>query len=182
MTPHLNFVRQQGFRDATADGCGLLYPALMWQPRVIGVLVVIGLALQSWSFFLVLGLILWWNVTLPQLNLFDAAWFLLVANRKGLPRPRPAPAPRRFAQATAGTFMLVIALSLFRGWTALAWGVEAFLVLALAGLIFGRFCLGSYLYLILTGKGGFANRTLPWSHDEGSSGSEAGVAPPTASI
>ena len=180
MTSELNFVRQQGFRDATAGSCGLQYPALMWQPRVIGVLVVIGLVLQSWRYFLVLGAILWWNVFLPHLNLFEATYNLLVAKRKGLPHAPQAPAPRRFAQATAGTFMLVIAASLAKGWNALAVGVEVALVLALAALIFGRFCFGSYLFLILTGNGRFANRTLPWSRDDSASGPGVDVAPPTA--
>ena len=176
----LNFVRQQGFRDATSGSCGLQYPALMWQPRVIGVLVVIGLVLQSWRYFLVMSAILWWNVFLPHLNLFEAAYNLLVAKPKGLPRAPRAPAPRRFAQATAGTFMLVIAVSLARGWNALAVGVEVALVFALAALIFGRFCLGSYLFHVLTGNGGFANRTLPWSRDEMASGPGADVVPPGA--
>jgi hypothetical protein len=33
-------------------------------------------------------------------------------------------------------------------------------------LIFGRFCLGSYLFLLLTGQARFANRTLPWARTE----------------
>jgi hypothetical protein len=37
---------------------------------------------------------------------------------------------------------------------------------ALAALIFGRFCLGSYLFLLFTGRLGFANRTLPWARAE----------------
>jgi hypothetical protein len=32
-------------------------------------------------------------------------------------------------------------------------------------LIFGRFCLGSYLFLLLTGQARFANRTLPMGSD-----------------
>jgi hypothetical protein len=37
MTAELNFVRQQGLRDATPQSCVYQYPALMWQPRAIGV-------------------------------------------------------------------------------------------------------------------------------------------------
>ena len=36
---HVNFIKQQGFNDASALTCDVQYPALMFQPRVIGVLV-----------------------------------------------------------------------------------------------------------------------------------------------
>ena len=36
MTAEVNFVRQQGFRDATSEACVYQYPALMWQTRAIG--------------------------------------------------------------------------------------------------------------------------------------------------
>jgi hypothetical protein len=60
----------------------------------------------------------------------------------------------------AGTFMLGIALSLFFGWSMLVWVFEALLLAALAALTFGRFCLGSYLFLLFTWKARFANQTL----------------------
>ena len=166
MTAEENFVRQQGFRDATSTACAYQYPALMWQPRVIGALVLIGVVLQSWLYFMALAALLWWNVLLPQLNPFDAAYNSLVARPKGRPRLGAAPGPRRFAQAMAGTFMLGIGLSLAFGSSALAWAVEGALMLALGALIFGRFCLGSYLFLVFTGQVGFANGTLPWARPE----------------
>jgi uncharacterized protein DUF4395 len=162
MTAEVNFVQQQGFRDATSEACAYQYPALMWQPRAIGALVVVGLALQSWFYFIALGALLWWNVLVPHLNPFDAAYNYFVAMPKGLPRLGAAPGPRRFAQALAGGFMLVIGSSLAQDMRVLAWVVEGVLVLALAALIFGRFCMGSYLFLVFTGQVGFANRTLPW--------------------
>ncbi len=180
MSSEMNFVRQQGFRDASAQACSRQYPALMWQPRVIGVLVLIGAVLQSWTFFFVLGAILWWNALLPRLNLFDAAYNSLIAGPKGLPRLASAPAPRRFAQGMAGTFMLVIGLSLSRGRTTLAWIVEATLLLALAALIFGRFCLGSYVYHLLRRDVGYANRTLPWARAASEKSPEVTLIPPTA--
>lgn len=166
MAAGLNFVRQQGLREATPESCVYQYPALMWQPRAIGVLVLVGLATQSPAWFLALSALLWWNVVLPRLNPFDAAWNALVATPKGRPRLGPAPGPRRFAQAMAGTFMLAIGLSLLYGWTKLAWTLEGLLLAALAALIFGRFCLGSYLFLLFTGQTGFAKRTLPWAESE----------------
>ena len=161
MAAKVNFVRQQGFRDASPQACDYQYPALMWQPRAIGILVLVGLVLQSWLYFLVLSGVLWWNVVLPTLNPFDILYNHLVAKPKGVPWLSPAQAPRRFAQAMAGSFMLGIGLSLLFGWSILAWALEAFLLAALGALIFGRFCLGSYFFLLLTGRVGFANRTLP---------------------
>ncbi len=163
MTAKINFVRQQGFRDGSPEACNYQYPALMWQPRAIGILVLIGLVLQAWFYFLALSALLWWNVVLPTLNPFDALYNRLVAKPKGVPQLSPAPAPRRFAQAMAGSFMLAIGLSLLFGWSILAWAVEALLLGALGALIFGRFCLGSYLFLLFTGEFDFANRTLPWA-------------------
>jgi hypothetical protein len=166
MTAEVNFVRQQGFREASPEACASQYPALMWQPRVIGILVVVGLVLQAWPYFLALSALLWWNVALPPLNPFDALYNHLVAKAKGRPRLGPAPGPRRFAQAVAGTFMLAVGLSLLSGWSILAWTLEALLLTALGALIFGRFCLGSYLFLLFTGQVGLANRTLPWARTE----------------
>jgi hypothetical protein len=163
MTAELNFVRQQGLRDASPEACAYQYPALMWQPRAIGALVLVGLVVQAWPYFLALWALLWWNVALPSLNPFDALYNHLVAKPKKLALLGPAPNPRRFAQAMAGSFMLAIGLSLLAGWRTLAWGLEGLLLAALAALIFGRFCLGSYLFLLLTGQAAFANRTLPWS-------------------
>ena len=163
MTVELNFVRQQGLRDASPATCAYQYPALMWQPRAIGGLVLVGVLLQAGPWFLALGALLWWNVVLPGLNPFDALYNRLVARPKGLPPLGPAPAPRRFSQAMAGTFMLAIGLSLALGWRGLAWVLEALLLAALAALIFGGFCMGSYLFLLFTGQVGFANRTLPWA-------------------
>jgi hypothetical protein len=166
MTAELNFVRQQGFTDASPEACEYQYPALMWQPRVTGILVLVGLVLQAWPIFLALALLLAWNVLLPHLNPFDALYRRFVAKPRGLPSIPPARAPRRFAQGMAGTFMLAIGLSLLSGWTTLALALEALLLVALGALIFGRFCLGSYLFLLITGQAGFANRTLPWARSE----------------
>ena len=163
MTAKTNFVRQQGLAETPAETSSCQYSALMWQPRIVGILVLIGLLLQPWPYFLGLSALLWWNALLPALNPFDALYNLFVAKPNKLPRLEPAPAPRRFAQAMAGTFMLGIGLSLLFGWRSLFWTLAALLLIALAALIFGRFCLGSYLFFLFTGKSDFANRTLPWS-------------------
>ncbi len=121
MTAKVNFVRQQGFPEASAETCSYQYPALMWQPRVIGILVLIGLYFQAWPYFLVLSAILWWNVALPALNPFDAVYNLLVTRPRQRPPLSPAHAPRRFAQAIAASFMLGIGLALRFEQTYLAW-------------------------------------------------------------
>lgn len=84
---NLNFVQQQGFRDAGAPACEFQYPALMFQPRLLGVLVVLGLVVQAPALFLTLSAILWWNVLVPMLNPFDVLYNSRVAVPKGLPRP-----------------------------------------------------------------------------------------------
>jgi hypothetical protein len=166
MTAELNFIRQQGFQDASAGSCAYQYPALMWQPRIIGALVLLGILLQSWGYFFVLWVLLWWNAAVPRLNPFDVLYNLVVAKPRSLPSAGPAPSPRRFAQVMAGTFMLAIGVALLSRSRGLAWFLEAVLVAALGALIFGRFCLGSYVFHLVTGRAGFANRTLPWSRTE----------------
>jgi hypothetical protein len=162
MTAKLNFVRQQGFPDASPETCSYLYPALMWQPRVIGILVLVGLVFQAAPFFLALAALLWWNVILPAFNPFDAFYNRLV-KPNGVPRLTPAPAPRRFAQAEAGTVMLAIGLALLSEVNLLAYALEGLVLASLGVLIFGRFCQGSYLFLLFTGQSAVANQTLPWS-------------------
>jgi Domain of unknown function (DUF4395) len=158
----VNFIKQQGFEEASARTCDLQYPALMFQPRVIGVLVLAGVLLQASTLFLTLSAVLWWSALMPRLNPFDRLYNSLVAARKGLPALTVAPGPRRFAQGMAATFMLLIGVSLLVGWDALAWVLEALLLVAIGALIFGAFCLGSYVFHVLTGNGEFAKRTLPW--------------------
>jgi len=159
----LNFIRQQGFKEATPAGCATQYPALMFQPRLIGVIVAVGLVFQAPVLFLLLSAILWWNVLLPALNPFDALYNRLIAGPKRLPRLTPAPGPRRFAQGMAATFMLGIGLSILWELPVAAWVLEGFLVVALVALVFGKFCLGSYIFLLLRGQAAFANRTVPWA-------------------
>ncbi len=166
MTAELNFIRQQGFRDASAGSCSYQYPALMWQPRIIGALVLVGVWLQSWEYFFVLWVLLWWNAAVPRLNPFDVFYNLIVAKARNLPSPGPAPSPRRFAQVMAGSFMLAIGVALLSSLRGLAWSFEAVLLAALGALVFGRFCLGSYVFHLVSGQARFANRTLPWSRTE----------------
>jgi Domain of unknown function (DUF4395) len=61
------------------------------------------------------------------------------------------PAPRTFAQFLAGSFALAIGLSLAVGWRIAALVLEGFFMVALGALLFGGFCLGSFLFHLLCG-------------------------------
>jgi hypothetical protein len=160
-----NFVEQQGFENSSGPACEVQFTALMFQPRLLGVFVLAGLTYQSWLIFLILSAILWWNVFVPALNPFDAIYNRFIAGPKGLQQLTPAPGPRRFAQGMAATFMLCIGLFLLIKWEIAAWIFESLLVVALTALIFGKFCLGSYVFHLFKGKVAFANRTLPWARN-----------------
>ena len=157
----INFIRQQGFETADARSCDWLYTALMFQPRVVGILVVAGVLLQAAPLFLSLSAVLWWSALLPALNPFDRVYAALTGSRSAAPGLTPP--PRRFAQALGATFMLLIGLSLRQGLDTLAWVLEAFVLLAI-GLVIGgsRLCIGSFVFHVLRGNGEFARRTLPW--------------------
>ncbi len=161
MGANLNFVRAQGFAS-NVPACEYQYPALMWQPRMIGILTMLGVLIESDWYFIALAALLWWNAFVPRLNPFDAIYDHFVLKRKGHAAIGPAPAPRRFSQAIAGAFMLAIGFSLRAGNLTLAWAVEVTLLIFIAALVFGRFCAASYLYYHLIGKRRFANKTLPW--------------------
>lgn len=158
----VNFVHQQGFRDAPVRACPFRYPALMFQPRIGLGLVVLGVLLQSAGYWASVGLVLVWSAVLPRWNPFDAIWNTFVAGEKGRHRLPPAPAPRRFAQGLAGGLMLSVGASLHLGWSTAAWAIQGFLVLAVSALVFGRFCIGSWLFLHLRGEHEYAERTAPW--------------------
>ncbi len=60
----------------------------------------------------------------------------------------------------AGSFALVIRVALLLELRILAYVSEAIFAVTVGLLAFGRFCLGSFLYHVLTGGGEFARRTL----------------------
>jgi len=158
-----NFILQQGFEEPAPPAYHLQYSALVFQPRVVGLTLLLGVLLQSPAVFLALAAVLWWGALLPQWNLFDAVYNRTAGSRPGAIRLGPAPAPRRFAQGMAGSFALVIAVALLLEWRVFAYVFEALFAVAAGALALGRFCLGSFLYHVLTGRGEFARRTLPWT-------------------
>jgi len=160
-----NFILQQGFENAPPETCHPQYSALLFQPRIVGLTVLTGVILQSPIVFLVLWAILWWSALLPSWNPFDTLYNGLKKAWGEEIRLTPAPAPRRFAQGMAGIFALVIGFSLLVEWRIVAYVFEGFFLVAVVALALGRFCLGSFLYHLLRGRGDFARRTLPWITD-----------------
>jgi hypothetical protein len=162
--PERNFILQQGLEEPVPQDRHPRFEALLFQPRLIGLVVLVGIALQSPAVFLGLWAVLWWNALLPRLNPFDALYNFTLGARPGAIRLGPAPAPRRFAQGMAGAFALAIGAMLRLEWFITAYVLEGLLCAAIVALIFGRFCLGSYIYHLLRGEAEFAGKTLPWSH------------------
>jgi hypothetical protein len=158
-----NFMRQQGFADEADSACDMHFSGLYFQPRIVGPLVVLGIVLQLPVFFFVLSAILWWNVVLPKWNPFEMFYNRVIAAPKGRPALSPAPPGRAFAQGMAAAFLLFAGFALMAGWMMAAYVLEAFLVIAFAALLFGKFCLGAYVYHLLRGRIAFANSTLPWA-------------------
>jgi hypothetical protein len=165
-----NFMRQQGFPDEPADACNMRFVGLYFQPRIVFPLILLGIVLQSPWIFLGLSLVLWWNVLVPGFNPFERAYNRMIAGPRGRTPLGAAPGPRRFAQGMAAAFLLAAGLSLLAGLTVLAWVFEAFLVVAFSALLFGKFCMGAYVFHLLRGEAGFANSTLPWVRPPGPEG------------
>jgi hypothetical protein len=142
------FIRSQGFAEPAPQSCCLHFAALQFQPRVIGIIVVTGMILQSVvilpsvALFVILGIVLCWGAMVPDANVFEWA-YNLTSPRYRLNR---APAPRRFAQGLAGIMALAIAAFLYMHWMLAATVLELLLLAAVAGILFAKFCFGSWLY------------------------------------
>lgn len=159
-----NFILQQGFEEPSPALCPRQYSALQFQPRTVLVWIVAGSVLQSPPLFYLLCAVLWWSALLPKLNPFEALYNFAIGRR----RPTAvsltlAPAPRRTAQAMAGMFALACGLLLHSGLFTAAYVVEGIFLAAVLALLLGGFCLGSFVFHLLRGKGGFACETLPWA-------------------
>jgi hypothetical protein len=145
----IQFIRQQGFSTVHPDH--RLYVALMFQPRTIACVMLLGLVLQSAWLFLALSAVVWWGTLFPTRNLFDAAYNRLIAYPRDLPPLGAAPAPRRFAQAMAATVSLAIGAALLSGATVTAWVFEGLFAVGTMAVVLGRVCAAANLYLLLTG-------------------------------
>jgi hypothetical protein len=148
MNAESRFILSQGFAEPAPESCGLHFAALQFQPRVIGIIVIAGMILQSVAIlpsvalFVILGIVLCWGAMVPDANVFEWA-YNLTSPRYRLNR---APAPRRFAQGLAGMMALAIAAFLYMHWMLAATVLELLLLAAVAGILFAKFCFGSWLY------------------------------------
>jgi hypothetical protein len=158
-----NFILQQGLSEPAAATCHLQYSALLFQPRLVGLAVLLGVVLQEPLVFFALAGLLWWSALFPRLSPFDASYNAFGSRRPGRIALSPAPGPRRFAQGMAGTFALAIGMALMLGWRATAIVLEGLLIAAIAALALGGFCLGSFIFHLLRGRAAFAMGTLPWA-------------------
>ncbi len=168
-SPVRNFMLQQGFPEEPSDACDMHFAGLYFQPRIVFPTVLLAIVLQivstplSAALHLLISAVLWWNTLVPAGNPFELAYNRFLAGSHGRRALEPAPGPRRFAQGMAAAFNLGAALALLWGAGALAWVLQAMLVVAFSALLFGRFCLGAYVYHLLRGRLAFANSTLPWA-------------------
>jgi hypothetical protein len=161
----VNFMKQQGFADEPGDLCSMHFEGLYFQPRIVFPLVLVAILLQSAWLHLVLSAVLWWNTLVPAWNPFERLYNRFVAAPRGRRLLGPAPGPRRMAQGMAATFNLGATLALLSGQSVLAWVMQACLVVGFSLLLFGKFCLGAYLFHLMKGRVAFANSTLPWSRE-----------------
>ncbi len=157
-----NFILQQGFPEPPSASCSSQYSALLFQPRLVGLVVLLGVILQAPQVFLALAGLLWWSAVFPRRNPFDALYNWSRSHRPGRVALSPAPGPRRFAAGMAGTLTLTIGILLLRGWNLTAVVLQGILIAAVAAMVFGGFCLGSFIFHLLRGRAAFAMRTLPW--------------------
>jgi hypothetical protein len=153
-----NFILQQGFDEPRPESCSPQFDALTFQPKLVAVWLVLGILFQSTWMFLALSAALWMGALLPRLNPFEAVYRAAV----GAYPFTPAPAPRRFSNGMAATFSLAIGWCLYWDLRLAAFIVEAFFLAAVIVLSFGRLCLGSFIFHLLSGRAAFAVRTLPW--------------------
>jgi hypothetical protein len=157
-----NFIRQQGFEDPQSEGCTLQFSALLFQPRLVGLWAFLGVVFQSPVVFLALGATLWWSALAPAWNPFEQIYNATFGSRPGALRLGQDPSPRRFAQGMAATFSLGIGTLLWLQQRLAAYALEAVFLLAIGALVFGGFCLGSFVFHLINGRRAFAKRTLPW--------------------
>jgi hypothetical protein len=95
----------------------------------------IGVFTQTVDLFLFLSALLWISALFPRLNPFEKVYNLLWARRSGAQRLGPALTLAECQGARAA---------------------------ALAALIFGGFCFGSFIFRLRRGRAAFAVATLPW--------------------
>jgi hypothetical protein len=147
----IRFIRQLGYTGTQFPDS--FYSALMFQPRVVGGVVALGVLLQSAWPFLALSAALWLSTWFPSLNPFDAIYNHVVAYPRGLQPLGAPPPPRRFAQGMAGTVAMAIGVALLAGTTIVAWVLQGMLAVASMAAVFRDSCAGADAYYLVRGAG-----------------------------
>jgi hypothetical protein len=161
-----NFIVQQGFSPSSPTTYDLQYSALLFMPRLLGLAFVTAAVMRLPTVFFALGVLLWWCVVAPRFNPLNALYNWVMSPVSGVTLT-PAPAPRRFSQFLGGSFALAIAASQTTGARTTALVLQGILLAAVSAVVFGGFCLGSFLFHVLRGRRDVAMRTLPWAGDAG---------------
>ena len=159
-----NFIVQQGFSPSSATMRDLQYSALLFMPRLLGLAFLSAAILRLPTVFFALGVLLWWCVVAPRFNPLNALYNWVMAPVSGVTLT-PAPAPRRFSQFLGGSFALAIAATQATGARTTALVLQGILLAAVSAVVFGGFCLGSFLFHVIRGRPDVAMRTLPWAGD-----------------
>jgi hypothetical protein len=159
----MNFMKQQGFAAEPPDVAALRFKGLRFQPTIVGLMILAAILTQSAAIFLLFSAILWLNVLVPAANPFENFYNRFIARPRGQPLLPQAPGPRRFAQGMAAVFMLASGLTLLQGWRTASYVFQGLIAVAFVALLFGKFCLGAYVYHLLRGNVALANGTCPWS-------------------
>lgn len=139
------FIRQQGFADPTPETRATQHAALLFQPRVLGVLVLGATLADVWWAFFVFAAVLGWSALVPRLNPFDALYNASLSARSGF-RLEAAPPPRRFAQGLAALVSLSIGSASLLGQPVAARALEALFLVAIGLVLFAGFCLGAFVF------------------------------------
>lgn len=141
-----DFILQQGLgASCSVESAPLVFSALQFQPKILAGLVALGALLQSAGMFLALGVLLWWSALAPRWNPFEALYNATRRVRRGICL-MPAAPPRLFAQALAGSIALSIAAMLILNERTPAILLEVLLLIAIAAILFARFCFGAFLF------------------------------------
>ena len=143
----IRFIRQLGFPGSEFPDS--FYSALMFQPRAVLSVVILGTLLQSAWPFLALSAALLCGTWRTVLNPFDALYNHVVADPRGRQRLGVTPAPRRFAQGMAGAIAMVIGVALLANAAPVAWLFQGVLAVASAAVVFKDKCAGADLYYLL---------------------------------
>jgi hypothetical protein len=158
-----NFILQQGFEEPSPVVCPRQYSALHFQGRLVFVFIVAGVVFQSAPLLRPLRRFVVERPASPA-QPFRRCLQFDISPPSQCPSPcSRAPAPRRTAQSMAGPFALACGLLIHFHLFIDAYIVEG-VFLAPSWHSFSReFCVGSFVYYLVLGRGGFGRQTLPWA-------------------